>query len=348
VYEQQLPADGGSPGIVEEPQDITRFETARVEWIGGSNYADTPLASVERCVEPDPAACDPQDPGDWQVFADGFGEVEAKVNYPQPQDLPAWRAGAYEWNWVATFEAFDSDIVLPDAQGVPRQQTPAGVYRFAIEGCHRGQAPSQEADPRCPSYEVQNRVAPYTLFSEPFEVKPWDGITVEDIRVEPGGTVSFEVGPAYLAPAGEELLPSYSNTDGLFAYGTASDPIDYPNTYDSPFRFIHPRSDADGEEDADDWKEYDPSTPLDDEVFCFHCSFRPWADTGAVQTARVTILRKGGRTHIVPARYEPASGRWVTTVRLRARDRAFVDRGGVVDTFGEFNGQPSATVTRPR
>ncbi|MGH2724543.1 MAG: hypothetical protein ACRDI0_09835 [Actinomycetota bacterium] len=336
LYEQQLPADGGSPGIVEQPRNITRFETAQVRWVGGSNYVDTPMVAVERCARETAGSC-----ARWLPHADGFGEVQVRVTYPRPAQLVDWRVGAYEWPWVATFEAFDSDIVLPDVLGSRRSQTLAGLYRFVVEGCHRGSTPAP-GDPTCPSHEPVNRVAPYRLTSQPFRVSPWDGITVPDVAVEPGDAVSFTVGPEYLGPDGRKFLPSYSNTDELFDY-TKSNPIDYPNTYDSPFPFIQPRHDGGGS-DEDDVKEYGPG-PHDDEVFCFHCSFRPWADTGAVATAVVTVIRAGGAREAVAAVYDPGTERWYAPVSLAPGDAAFVDRGGIVDVFGEFNGQPSATVT---
>ena len=336
LYEQLLPADGGSPGVVEHPEDITRFQTAQVRWIGGSNYVDTPSVTVERCVQGGRGGC-----AAWRPYADGFGEVQARVFYPRPEELPQWRAGAYQWPWVATFEAFDSDIPLPDAQGARRRQTPAGLYRFVIEGCHRGSAPAPE-DPACQSHEPANRVAPYRLVSEAFRVSAWDGITVTDMAVEPGGAVSFALGPKYLGPDGREFLPSYSNTDELFDH-SRSNALDYPNTYDSPFPFIQPRNDGGGG-DEDDVKEYGPG-PEDDEVFCFHCSFRPWADTGAVGMAVVTVIRADGSRESVAAAYDASTERWFAPAALDPGDVAFVDRGGIVDRFGEFNGQPSDTVT---
>ena len=341
VYEAQMPADGGTPGIATQPEDIERFDAARVAWIGGSNWSDTPHARVERCVERDPALCDPADPADWQLYADGFGEVEVKANYPQQSDMPAWRAGQFQWRWEATFEAFDSDVPLPDAQGRRRTQTPAGTYRFLISGCHRaaaGGAPGQLPDPACGSWDPQGRVKPYNLVSEPFEVRPWDGITVDDIRAEPDGSVSFTVGPAY------PFAPGTSNMDETFDY-TAGSPIDYSDTYTSPFVFIHGRLDS-GREEDDDVREYGPGSE-DDEVFCFHCSFRPWADTGIAQRVVVTIERASGGSETVRATYDPQTGRWRTPATLRAGDTALVDRGGVVDTFGEFNGQASERVSLP-
>jgi hypothetical protein len=323
LYEQTLPADGGAPAITTQPQSIERFGAAKVSWIGGSNYVDTPRVTVERCVG---AGCD--EPGDWQTYAEDFGEVEVKVTYPEfPQETVAWRLGQHQWRWDATFEAFDSDIPLPDAQAVRRTQTPVGTYRFVIEGCHRSGQTGQPIDPACPSHELANRVAPYRLTSSPFAVSRWTGITVPDIRVEPDGTVSFTIGPPYLGPDGAPLPISASNTE--------RGPIDYPNTYASPFRFIQPRT-------PDDVRNYGGGAI---EAFCFHCSFRPWADTGAVRSARVTIISATGKKSTVSAAFDPTLGRWRTSYALGPGERALVARAGVVDEFDEFNGQASATVT---
>lgn len=339
VYEAQMPADGGTPSIVTQPASIERFAAASVTWIGGSTWSDTPHARVERCVAADPTGCDPAAPADWQPYADGFGEVEVKANYPQASDMPAWRAGQFAWRWEATFEAFDSDIPLPDATGRRRTQTPAETYRFVIDGCHRGTAGTPSAqlpDPACGSWDPQGRVKPYRLTTEPFEVRPWEGIAVENITAEPDGRVSFRVGPTY------PFAPHTSNTDELFDY-TKGNPIDYADTYTSPFQFIHGRLDS-GREEDDDVREYGPG-PEDDEVFCFHCSFRPWADTGIATRVRVTIERAGGGIDEVRAAYDSATGRWITAAALGPGDTAFVDRRGVIDTFGEFNGQASERVS---
>jgi RTX calcium-binding nonapeptide repeat (4 copies) len=347
-YEAQQPSDGGTPGIAEQPTDIERFSTARIAWVGGSNFIDTPSVTVERCVAPG-NACDPADPTHWKTYADGFGEVEVKANYPQPEDMPAWRAGQFEWVWEATFEAFDSEIALPDAQGVRRTKTPSDMYRFVIDGCHRAQVGTPNAslpDPACDSWDPSGRAQPYHLASEPFDVGPWVGITVDDVQVEADNTVSFTTGPVFPYPH------RTSNTDELFdarfgSYEQTSPALDYPDTYDSPFRFIQPRNTGTSGRDEDvDVRIYDPADPLDDEVFCFHCSFRPWADTGAVAQALVTIERSGaGTIELASASYDPATGRWRTGAALQPGDVAYVDRGCVTDTFREFNGVRSEAVS---
>ncbi len=54
-------------------------------------------------------------------------------------------------------------------------------------------------------------------------MRPWDGITVEDLRLEPNRTVSFQVGPRRVLE-GEEIGP-----------------IDYPDSYEvSAAGEVHP------------------------------------------------------------------------------------------------------------
>ncbi len=351
-YEAQQPADGGTPGLSQQPADIERFATSRLEWVGGSNWIDTPSVAVERCIAPE-NACDPDNPSHWKTYADGFGEVEVKANYPAPDEVPLWRAGQFEWVWEATFEAFDSDIPLPDVQGVRRTKTPSDTYRFVVDGCHRTVTGSPTAtlpDPACDSWDPQGRAKPYHLASEPFDVSPWDGITVEDMKVESDNTVSFRTGPDFTTPA-FPYPHRTSNMDEVFdaafgSYEQTSPALDYPDTYDSPFRFIKPRNLTPGDGDDTDVRIYDPADPLDDEVFCFHCSFRPWADTGAVTQARMTIERATtGSIELVDASYDPSTGRWRTSAALEPDDVAYVDRGCVTDTFREFNGARSAIVS---
>jgi hypothetical protein len=314
AYEATLPADGGSPRIVAEPSDVERFSAAAVTFVGGSNWVDSPHAVVERCLAPseDLAACE----GAWERYADGEGDVQVRGYLPTPAELPAWRAGAHEWRWEATFEAFSSDIAMPDAQGVPRRQTPAGLYRFVVEGCHRGAVPLSGEAGACGSADALQRVAPYRLESAPFAVRPWSGIEVIDLEARPRGEaheVTFGVGPVYPLPA------STSNT--------RRGPIDYPDTYDSPFQYI--RGDRTVRSYGGD--------PADDEAFCLRCAFRPWADTGAPERASVLVIGSDGRSSALPARWDVERQRFVAAVPAWAVS-VEVPAGAVRDELGETNG----------
>ena len=135
---------------------------------------------------------------------------------------------------------------------------------------------------------------PYHLAS-PFTVSAWDGVVARDLRQEPDGRLSFVV-----------------------------DPVVYPRTYASPFRFVRDDGDA---------------------VLCKTCTFRPWAARGSVVSAAVTVVRDHGAPRVVPARYE--AGRWYATTELAKGERAVVAAGGVRDSYGETNGRPSNTVDGP-
>ncbi len=99
-------------------------------------------------------------------------------------------------------------------------------------------------------------------------------------------------------------------------------PITYPRTYRSSFRVI-------GD---------DRGHPV-----CETCSFRPWAESAAVKTVAVHIRRANGKVETAAAT-AGSDGIWRTTTRLRKGDRAVIEAGGVVDNYGERNGQPSAVV----
>ena len=78
------------------------------------------------------------------------------------------------------------------------------------------------------------------------------------------------------------------------------------------------------------------------DTVCRTCSFRPWASTGEVATATVTVVRAGGGVDLVPASL--VDGRWVADAAVGDGDAAFVDRGGVVDSYGEINGTATPSV----
>ncbi len=335
AYEATLPADGGTPQVVTQPADVTTFDAAEITWVGGSTYTDTPHPTVERCVDTS-GACDPHDPSAWELFATGEGEVQAVVDYPSVAELPLQQAGQFEWRWTATFEAFASEIDQPDARGVRRDRTPPGQYRFVVDGCHRGPVPGAAGPDgsghACPSADPTGRVAAYSLTSEPFTVRPWDGLTVDDLQAD-GPTVSFAVGPAPAFPV------AWSNTDHLGLRGPA---IDLPDSYDSPIVFIDDEASvvAHGDTDGDGQAAGD----ADDERFCFHCTFRAWADTSAVVEATVAWTHANGSDGgTVTATFDPATGRFTATLPPTART-VTVPAGGLVGAFGEVNGTASAPV----
>lgn len=343
AYEAALSPDGGAAGTVlaQPPASLQRFGAATMQWVGGSNYTDVPHARVERL--------DPHT-GQWTPFGDGYGEVQVKLAMPKPEELPLVAAGQFTWKWTAVFETYDSDIDRTWADGAQRGQVPDGTYRFVVDGCHRGAAPDGSPEASCSEWDLAGRVRAYRVESQPFQVAPWTGLTVEDFRVD-GEAASFTVGPKPPMPlsASNSTMTSFRSgagvlrhelrdyTIGRFDY-TGADPVDYPDTLpDHPLRYVSGRSGADN-------KDYGGNR----EVFCFACTLEPWAETGAVARAAVTVLHANGKTDVVPATFDPATGRWTAPVALRPGDQAFVAPGGVVDVFGETNGAASATVSRAK
>ena len=170
-----LPDDKGPVEATAQPESITRFDAATFSWRGGANAVDNPVVRVERLKGQT-----------WEPFADQSGEVQTMVKFPEGlQGVAETYAGQTEWIWTANFEAYDA---FPARLG----STPDGTYRFVVDGHVR----------------EGRETKTYHLESEPFTVSPWTGVTANDARVEPDGSVSFS--------------------------GSSS----YPRTYESPFRFI--------------------------------------------------------------------------------------------------------------
>lgn len=320
AYELTLPPDGGTPRIAQQPAaEVKRFSAAVLKFVGGSNYTDLPVVRVERQVD-----------GQWQTYGTQEGEVQLQLQFlpsafsfseelpvieeglglalPDPQALALWRAGQFEWVWTATFEAFVSEL---DNLGARPGITPAGSYRFVVDGRHRGLMTFPDA-------------APYQLVSETFEVRPWDGITIEDLRVEDDGRVSFRVGPVrtfttFKAGAGEGTVTREP--------GYTVGPVDYPDSYEGGI----------------DWVRNERQLFAGEQQYCGRCSFRPWADRAALAVSAIPLTVNGAAGALIAT---PVDGRWVTGGRLRVGDEAFVPAGVIVDQYGEKNGAASATVRR--
>lgn len=296
AYEATLPADGGAPSITSQPDDVVRrFDAAFVSWVGGSNYTDLPDVRVQRLVD-----------DAWVPFADGSGEVQYRISYPEPEELPAYRAGDFAWRYSASFETQNADIRLTDARGNDVTQTPAGTYRFVIDGRRREGVPAT--------------VTPYHLESEPFEVAPWNGITVSDLRAEPNGKISFVVGPTSTYTFGSDTITVAG--------------VDYPDSYaGSPFtEFIN----------AVKERKYSGAAS---ELFCFQCSFRPRAERADVVSATLTGVNPSGETFDLPA-FLDSDGRFRTVNAIGSSQCARLDPARVFDAFGESNLAGLATVCR--
>jgi hypothetical protein len=305
AYEAGLPDDGGVAEPLRQPGDVERFGAAFFSWNGGSNFTDNPFVRVEQLVA-----------GAWVPYADQSGAIPVTLEFPQGEDVASYLQGDQHWEWTAHFEAFAAPFVTQEGT----RATPAGTYRFVVDGARREGGTAR----------------PYHLESDAFEVRPWSGITVDDFRLEADNTLSFRVGPrhTYLVKDGASNPQVVGGGPDINA---EIGPIDYPDSYASPARFISERRTA----------YRDPAAPGDPnglEWFCFTCSFRPWLDAGSAQTAQVTIRRPGGRS--ITASATPVGDRWVTSYRLKLRESAVVPVGGVRDAFGDFNGLASPEIRR--
>jgi len=301
AYELRLPDDGGRAAAVTQPADVERFGGTFFTWVGGSNYSDDPQVTVQQLVN-----------GAWKDYAGQSGELPVTLAFPQGMDVPSFETGSFKWRWTAHFEAFLARFATVEGN----YQTPLGTYRFVVDGQRR----------------QDGQLVPYRVMSRPFEVLPWSGITVEDLRVDPGGTVSFKVGPR-----AQRTL-----SDGLGTLTAEIGPIDYPDTYTyglgGPLpRFIE-----------ENWRgKRDPDATTDPTKvtwLCDECSFRPWIDAGNARSAVFTFVRADGSR--VRGGAVEQGGRWVSNRLLASGERAFVAAGDVRDGFGDVNGSNSPTVSR--
>jgi hypothetical protein len=293
AYDATLPDDGaGTAADTVEPKDIQRFDAATFTWVGGNNYTDDPRVTVEREVD-----------GQWQTFADQSGEIPVTVAYPDnasctdvggiygghigegdtPNPDPSkvdpactaadaqavahgmadYRAGGQAWKWTATFEAFVSWLDLVDPQGRAYRATPAGDYRFVVHGVRR----------------TGGSDTAYTRVSRTFEVRPWQGITVEHAAVDSDRHVTFAAGPAH---AISEPHVRRSETPDLGVLKLDIGPVDFPD--------VAADQKATGARFLNHVRGYsDAGTPDDLEQYCLDCTFRPWLDsTGTARSGALT------------------------------------------------------------
>ena len=130
------------------------------------------------------------------------------LEFPQGTGVASYLIGDQEWHWTAHFEAF----VSPFDPGERPRATPVGAYRFIVDGARR----------------EGGGVVPYHLTSEAFQVRPWSGITVDDLRLEPGRRVSFRVGPGNTYTVGGPSSQVEVLGSGPALQATIG-PIDYPD-----------------------------------------------------------------------------------------------------------------------
>jgi hypothetical protein len=246
--------------------------------------------------------------GQWEDYAGQSGEIPVTVRFPVNQEVQSYALGDQQWHWTAHFEAFASDFETIEGN----RATPVDTYRFVVDGERR----------------KGGARAPYHLESDSFRVKPWDGITIESARLGNDGSPYFKIGPRR----------SVTVSGGGPTIDAELGPIDYPDSYSSPARFIRNQRTA----------YRDPSDTADPrliEWFCFTCTFRPWADTGDAEAVHVTLVLRDGTRQTIPAHRDATE--WTITRRLDPGESAYIAAGGVTDYFGNINGANSAAVAAP-
>ena len=308
AYEATLPDDAGE-GVVAQPRDIERFDAATFSWYGGNNYTDLPEVVVERRTA-----------DGWVVFGDQSGEVPVSLDYPSgddPSGLATYRAGGQRWKWTATFEAMVNRFDLVDPAGTTYRATPAGDYRFVVKGQRRS----------------GGRTIAYGEVSDTFRVKPWSGITVEDLGLGDDRRLTFRAGPTntFTEP---HVKSSQTKNWGNVTY--AIGPVDYPDSAAKAAR------DASGFRFFSEQRAYSASEtdPQQAEHYCLLCRFRDWADTASgALTAEVTYRTRSGngQTETVTSR----DGTFRTQRALGAGETAEVV---VRDEWGNTVREPATLV----
>ena len=144
TWAASLPASAGPVAAVQQPKSLQRFGAATFRWVGGDNFTDNPVVTVQRNVG-----------GKWVSYADQTGEVQIVLDKPVDVVTGAVdnRTGKQKWTWTASFEAYDAFPRSTIAGG----QVPSGSYRFAVVG--------------------KANAKPYSLVSQPFSVGRFTGLT---------------------------------------------------------------------------------------------------------------------------------------------------------------------------
>jgi hypothetical protein len=304
AYEAGLPDDKAA-SITKQPNDVERFGASLLQWVGGSNYTDSPQVRVQRFND-----------GKWEDYGDQSGEVPLTIKFPPATDTPSYRVTGSTFVWTATFEAFVSRFDLMDRP----LATPAGVYRFRVDGLRRQGGQNVE----------------YHLTSKEFAVNAWSGVTVDDFGQD-GGLPGFKVGPRRSVDCIRD--PDHPENKLTAKLG----PIEYPDTYTSPVKFINPGRRC----------YIDPAAPKDPEKIEWYCrpqaddspngcSFRPWLDVGDLAKVVFTFVSASGKVDRVAGHKD--GGQWVADRKLKKAEGVYIESGDACDAYGNYNGKPTAVV----
>ena len=169
---------------------------------------------------------------------------------------------------------------------------------------------------------------PYTRISNPFQVKPWSGIALEDAATDSTGHVTFSAGPSHhvLEQTTRHTAPP-PFAAGNAPYSFTIRPVDFPDTARD--------QKATGARFLNNVRGYSGSSPRVVEHYCLDCRFRPRLDATDRVVARVAI---GGKSELV---HPDANGRFKTDGVLQAGQTATIQ---ISDAWGDSSAP--ATVSR--
>jgi hypothetical protein len=194
--------------------------------------------------------------------------VQTSLQYPgnDPTALVTYRAGGQAWKWTASYEAMVDRFDLVDPAGRAYRATPAGTYRFVVDGQRRS----------------GNRNAGYHIISDTFQIEPWHGITVENATRQ-GSTLSFDAGPRHT------VKESHIRGSSTHSYGDVTytiGPVDFPDHAANQAATGFATA---GQGFLDTVRGYSASdtNPQDAEHYCLDCRFRDWLDATGDLTAIV-------------------------------------------------------------
>ena len=168
--------------------------------------------------------------------------------------------------------------------------------------------------------------------SEPFRVKPWTGITVEDERIE-AGRVVFRAGPTATV---DELRVRKTDRPSLRGNGPNGKelpvtfqigPVDYPDMAKDPV--------ATGARFLTGTRGYSAASFEEVEHYCLDCRFRDWMDATGDLTATVTFL--GGHGRRVTETIHTTDGTFRTKRAVRNGERVEIV---IEDAWGNSSGDP--------
>jgi hypothetical protein len=236
----------------------------------------------------------------------------------EPTDITRFQGATFSWRGGST--AVDNPTVRVERLTASRWVTYAG---------QSGEVPTMVALPS----GVQGTVDAWTAAHEwrwtaAFEAFDAFPRTVVDGGQVPSGTYRFVVdgvsraagqgAPYHLVSAPFRIRPwgGVTATEARVEPGgdvSFAASATYPRTYASPFPYV--RDDGSN-------------------VLCRTCSFRPWAASGEVVRARVTVTGPDGTRSVLAVRQ---GARWIADTNLVSGEHAAIGAGHLVDEFGESN-----------